>query len=93
MKLFLHLKANYPNKGTCVDIDECERGTHNCGSKQCFNVEGTFRCTTVVDVVWAVDGTGSYKTYIEDAKNNFKARVACIQHYVSGVGICRENVK
>ena len=35
-----------------------------------------------MDVVWAVDGTGSYKTYIEDAKNNFKARVACIQHYV-----------
>ena len=62
-------------KGSCVDINECERGTHNCGSKQCFNVEGTFRCTTIVDVVWAVDGTGSYKTYIQDAKNNFKALV------------------
>ena len=68
------------NKGTCVDINECENGTHNCGSKQCFNVEGTFRCTTVVDVVWAVDGTGSYKTYIQDAKNNFKDRVIRIWH-------------
>ena len=28
----------------CVDIDECEKGTHNCGQAQCYNLEGSFEC-------------------------------------------------
>ena len=28
-----------------VDQNECEVGTHNCGSGyECFNIEGSFRC-------------------------------------------------
>ena len=30
----------------CVDIDECELGTHSCrpGTQECQNTEGGFRC-------------------------------------------------
>ena len=55
----------------CVDIDECANGTHECGDAPCFNLEGTYRCTRTVDVVWAVDGTGSYKGNVETAQQNF----------------------
>ena len=59
----------------CQDIDECEEGTHECGSGQCFNLEGTYRCNTAVDVVWAVDGTGSYKVHIPTAQANFQEQI------------------
>ena len=59
----------------CQDIDECEAGTHECGNAECFNLEGTYRCTTTVDVVWAVDGTGSYKSYVSTAEANFKEQI------------------
>ena len=55
----------------CVDVDECANGTHECGDAPCFNLEGTYRCTTTVDVVWAVDGTGSYKGNVQTAQENF----------------------
>ena len=59
----------------CQDIDECEEDTHECGSGQCFNLEGTYRCNTAVDVVWAVDGTGSYKVHIPTAQANFQEQI------------------
>ena len=59
----------------CQDIDECKAGTHECGHAECFNLEGTYRCTTTVDVVWAVDGTGSYKSYVSTAEANFKEQI------------------
>ena len=32
----------------CVDINECESGTHNCASsQQCVNMYKTFRCDPV----------------------------------------------
>ena len=60
----------------CVDIDEWNthvdaNGTHECGDAPCFNLDGTYRCTTTIDVVWAVDGTGSYKGNVETAQQNF----------------------
>ena len=59
----------------CEDIDECEAGTHQCGTGQCFNLEGTYRCNTTVDIVWAVDGTGSYKIHIPTAQTNFREQI------------------
>ena len=59
----------------CQDIDECKAGTHECGNAECFNLEGTYRCTTTVDVVWAVDGTTSYKDYVSTAEANFKEQI------------------
>ena len=59
----------------CRDIDECEAGTHECGSGQCFNLEGTYRCNTAIDVVWTVDGTGSYKRNVERAEANFREQI------------------
>ena len=59
----------------CQDIDECEAGTHECGSGNCFNLEGTYRCNTAVDVVWAVDGTGSYTRNIAKAQVNFREQI------------------
>ena len=55
----------------CIDINECENGTHECGDAPCFNLEGSYRCTRTVDVVWAVDGTGSYKGNVATAQANF----------------------
>ena len=59
----------------CRDINECETGLHECGDLQCFNLEGTYRCTKIVDVVWAIDGTGSYKSYSGTAEANFREQV------------------
>ena len=59
----------------CQDIDECDSGTHDCGSGHCYNLEGTYRCDSVIDVVWAVDGTGSYKDNIPTAQANFLEQV------------------
>ena len=29
----------------CIDVDECEQGTHDCGAHSvCFNTEGSFKC-------------------------------------------------
>ena len=42
------LYSGYEGDGTtsCTDINECERGLHNCGSNsQCHNEQGGFRCT------------------------------------------------
>ncbi|XP_078490011.1 fibulin-7 isoform X1 [Ciona intestinalis] len=37
------------NNQDCHDIDECERGTHNCTDDQyCFNTGGSFQCVGVV---------------------------------------------
>ena len=59
----------------CVDIDECELGTHKCGTSKCFNLQGSYRCTTTVDVVWAIDGTSSYKENRETARSNFEIQI------------------
>ena len=59
----------------CRDINECELGTHECGNGQCFNLEGTYRCNKTIDIVWAVDGTGSYKPHIQTAQANFRDQI------------------
>ncbi|XP_056099717.1 EGF-containing fibulin-like extracellular matrix protein 2a [Rhinichthys klamathensis goyatoka] len=34
-----------PQGDSCVDVDECERDSHDCQpSQQCFNTEGSFSC-------------------------------------------------
>ena len=57
------------------DIDECNTGTHDCGDAGCFNLEGTYRCIKTVDVVLAIDGTGSYKSHVTNAETNFKQQI------------------
>ena len=33
---------------SCIDIDECTEGTHNCNSGEiCFNYDGGYRCDQV----------------------------------------------
>ncbi|KAL1007860.1 hypothetical protein UPYG_G00092600 [Umbra pygmaea] len=33
------------NRRTCIDIDECATGSHNCSSSQsCYNVQGGYKC-------------------------------------------------
>ena len=59
----------------CQDINECESNTHKCGDSACFNLEGSYRCTRVIDVLWAIDGTGSYKSYGSTAQANFKEQI------------------
>ena len=78
---------NDQTTGDCIDINECELGTHKCVDNICYNLgsfltgirfslivrfrliikmassDGSYRCKTIVDVVWAIDGTGSYKTH------------------------------
>ena len=57
----------------CNDVDECANGAHDCATdEQCINTPGSYRCSQTVDIVWTVDGTGSYKYYSETAKYNFK---------------------
>ena len=42
----------------------------------CINTPGGFRCEKRnIDIVWLVDGTGSYKGYVETAKQAFKDQV------------------
>ena len=60
---------------SCVDIDECALGTHECGKSKCFNLPGSYRCTTTVDVVWAIDATGSYKQNVPTADENFRKQI------------------
>lgn len=68
--------SGYENvDNNCRDINECETGTHQCGDLKCFNLEGTYRCIRIVDVVWAIDGTGSYKSYFRTAETNFKKQI------------------
>ena len=68
--------SGYENvDNNCRDIDECENGSHECGDLECFNLEGTYRCVRVVDVVWAIDGTGSYKSYTSAARENFQKQI------------------
>ena len=34
---------------SCIDIDECTEGTHNCNSGEiCFNYDGGYRCDKVI---------------------------------------------
>ena len=68
--------SGYENvDNNCLDINECETGSHECGDLGCFNLEGTYRCNRIVDVVWAIDGTGSYKSYAATAEANFKEQI------------------
>ncbi|RCN38407.1 calcium binding EGF domain protein [Ancylostoma caninum] len=35
----------YPRDGKCVDVDECNLGSHDCGPLyQCRNTQGSYRC-------------------------------------------------
>ncbi|XP_023311572.1 uncharacterized protein LOC111692090 [Anoplophora glabripennis] len=41
--------------GMCIDVDECERGGHNCDRKLhqgCLNLAGSFRCACMWGHVW-----------------------------------------
>ena len=71
---------------SCVDIDECALGTHECGKSKCFNLPGSYRCTTTVDVVWAIDATGSYKGNVATAKSNFQKQIHYFKSKNQGQG-------
>ena len=35
-----------PDENLCIDINECDDGTHNCGFRStCWNQQGHFNCT------------------------------------------------
>ena len=44
--------------------------------------DGSYRCKTIVDVVWAIDGTGSYKTHRTQAKENFKNQLEYFKPHI-----------
>ena len=66
------------NNGTCVDINECvDPDLNTCANPaDCINILGGFRCSRKkVDIVWLIDGTGSYKKYQNEAKSAFQEQV------------------
>ena len=54
-------KSGYENQSdTCVDVDECDLGSHNCSSKvpvqqKCVNIAGGYLCQDRVQVTLFVD--------------------------------------
>ncbi|CAG5102319.1 Oidioi.mRNA.OKI2018_I69.chr1.g245.t1.cds [Oikopleura dioica] len=62
----------------CVDVNECvDPDLNTCSNPgDCINTEGGFRCEQKkIDIVWLIDGTGSYTGYQNDAKKAFKDQV------------------
>lgn len=59
---------------TCVDINECSSGDP-CAGSRCFNSIGSFSCgdplSTVHEMVFMIDGTGSYKSHRASACQSF----------------------
>ena len=41
--------------GECVDINECDEDDDLCGSGECVNTEGSFKCKEVCSHGWAFD--------------------------------------
>ena len=61
---------------SCTDIDECATQAHACVDEPCLNRDGGYHCgESDIDIIWLVDGTGSYKGNIPAATRNLKEGV------------------